>query len=213
MVEQVTKNLAGETDTVIVYYFFDPAQKESLSPCTFLRSILHQILRPESLNPTLQRRLEAIFIGPNGSREPDIEELEKLLFELCDTQQKVIIFVDGINEAEQGDRRLVLHFLKVIQQSQAVIKLFVASRPEVNIPIFFSDGQLTHINIRAHDTRLEIENFVNSRVEKAKDSSLRVCGPVMIDKIKHVLKLKARGMYDIHLIDFANLLTRIDRAY
>jgi len=203
VVEQMTKNLAGKTDTVIAYYFFDSVQKESLSPRTFLRSILHQVLRPESLNPTLQRRLEAIYIGPNGSREPDVDELETLLFELCNTQQKVIISVDGINEAEQGDRRLVLRFLKAIKQSQAVIKLFVASRPEVNVPIFFSDGQLTHINIRAHDTRLEIENFINSRVEKAKDDSLRVCGPVVIDKIKHVLKMKARGMYDTHLIDFA----------
>ena len=204
MVEQVTKNLAGKRDTVIAYYFFDSAQKKSLSPCTFLRSILHQVLRPESLNPTLQRRLEAIFIGPNGSREPEIDELETLVFELCNTLQKVIILVDGINEMEQDDRRLVLRFLKAIQQSQAVIKLFVTSRPEVDVPIFFSDGQLTHINIRVHDTRLEIDNFINSRVEKeAKDGSLVVCGLAVIDKIKTALKWKARGMYDTHLIDLA----------
>ena len=152
MIEQVTKNLAGKTDTVIAYYFFDAAQKESLSPCTFLRSILHQVLRTESLNPTLQRRLKAIFIGLSNSREPEIDKLERLILELCNTLQKVIILIDGINEAEQDDRRLVLRFLKAIQQSQAVIKLFIASRPETSIPISFSDGQLTHINIRAHDT-------------------------------------------------------------
>ena len=198
MVEQVTKNLAGKTDTAIAYYFFDAAQKESPSPCAFLRSILHQVLRTESLNPTLQRRLEAIFIGPSGSREPEIEELERLIFELCNTLRKVIILVDGINEVEQDDRRLVLSFLKDIQQSQAIIKLFVTTRPETGIPIFFSDGQLTHINIQAHDTRLEIDAFINSRVEKeAKDGSLVVCGPAVIEKIKNVLKMKARGMYDI----------------
>lgn len=203
MVEQL-KNLAGTTNTVIAYYFFDSAQKESLSPYTFLRSILHQVLRTESLNPTLQRRLEAIFIGPSGSREPEIEDLERLIFVLCNTLQKVIILIDGINEAEQDDQRLVLRFLKAIQQSQAVIKLFVTSRPETGVPIFFSGGQLTQINIRAHDTRLEIEDFINSRVkQEAKDGSLVVCGPAMIDKIKDVLKMKARGMYDIYLIDLA----------
>ena len=165
---------------------------------------MHQLLRPESLNPTLQRRLEAIFIGPNGSREPEIDELETLVFELCNTLQKVIIFIDGINEAEQDDRRLVLRFLKAIQKVQAVVKLFVTSRPEVDVPIFFSDSQLTHINIRVHDTRLEIDDFINSRVEKeAKDGSLVFCGPAMIDKIKTALKTKARGMYDILLIDLA----------
>lgn len=202
MIEQVTKNLAGKTDTVIAYYFFDSARKESLLPCTFLRSILHQILRIESLNSTLQRRLEAIFIGPNGSREPEIDELETLVLELCNRMQKVIILVDGISEVEQDDRKLVLRFLKAIQQSQAVIKLFVTSRPEVDVSIFSSNGQVTHISIRVHDNRLEIEGFINTRVEKeAKDGSLAVCGPVVIDKIKNTLKMKARGMYDTHLID------------
>lgn len=204
MIEHVTKNLAGKKDTVIAYYFFDSAQKESLSPCSFLRSILHQVLRTESLNPTLQRRLEAMFIGPNGSREPEIDELETLIFELCNKLQKVIILVDGINEAEHDDRKLVLRFLKAIQQVQAVIKLFVASQPEVDVPFFFSDDQLTHINIRAHDTRPEMEYFINSRVEKeAKDGSLVVCEPAVIHQIKSVLKMKARGMYDTHLTDLA----------
>ena len=200
----MTKNLAATPSIVIAYYFFDYAQKESLSARTFLRSILHQVLRTESLNPTLQRHLEAIFIGPNGSREPEIDELETLVLKLCDTLQKVIIIIDGINEAEQDDRRIVLRFLKTIQKSRAVIKLLVTSRPEVDVPVFFSDGQLTHINIRAHDIRLEIEDFINDRVEKeAKDGSLVVCGPAVIEKIKNVLKMKARGMYDTHLVDLA----------
>lgn len=204
MVEQMTKDLASKKDTSVAYYFFDPAQKESLSSCTFLRSILHQVLGIESLNPKLQRSLEAIFIGPNGSREPDFEELETMVIKLCNTLLKVIIFVDGVNEAEQDDRKLVLRFLKTIQQSQAVIKLFITSRPEVDVPFFFSDSQLTHINIRVHDTRSEIDNFINSRVEdEAKYGSLEVCGPVVIDEIKTALKTKARGMYVTHLIGLA----------
>ena len=121
----------------------------------------------------------------------------------------MLILVDGINEAEQDDQRLVLRFLKAVQQTQAVIKLFVTSRPDVNIPIFLSDGRLTRINIRAHDTRPEIEDFINSRVEKeVKDGSLVVCGPAVIDKIKDVLKMKARGMYDIPLVDLAKSSNR-----
>lgn len=210
MVEEMSKSLTSTKDTSIAFYFFDSVQTESLSPCTFLRSILHQILRTELLHPALQRRFEAIFIGPNGtSREPEIDELETLVTELCDTLQKVIIFIDGINEVEQDDRRLVLRFLKTIQQSQAIIKLFIASRPEVDVPIF-SDGQLTHINNRAHDTRLEIDNFINSRVEKeAKDGPLVVCGSVVIEKIKETLKMKARGMYDTHPKDFCKIVESV----
>lgn len=206
MIEQMTKSLASKKDTVTAYYFFDSAQKESLSPCTFLRSILHQILRTESLSPALQRRLEAIFVWPSGSSEPEIDELETLIIGLCDTLQNVILLVDGIDEAEQEDQRLVLHFLKkAIQKSQAVIKLFISSRPEVDVPIFFSDnGQLTHINIRAQDTQIEIDNVIKSRVEKvAKEGSLVVCEPATIDKIKKALRIKASGRYNTHFIDLA----------
>lgn len=206
MIEQMTKSLASKKDTSTAYYFFDSTQKESLSPYTFLRSILHQILRTESLNPALQRRLEAIFIGPNGSREPEIDELEALIIGLCDTLQNMIVFVDGIDEAEEEDQRLVLHFLKkVIQKSQAVIKLFISSRPEVDVPIFFSDnGQLTHINIRTQDTEIEIDKVIKSRVEKvASEGSLVVCEPATIEKIKNALKMKASGRYNTHFIDLA----------
>lgn len=197
VVEQFTKHLANKKDTCVAYYFFDSTQQESLSPCTFLRSILHQILRIESLNPTLQRRLEAIFTEPNGSIEPEFDELETLVLDLFNGLQKVVILIDGINEVEQDDQRLVLHFLKAIQHTQTVIKLFVTTRPEVDVPIFFSEGQLTLINIRAHDIRLEIDEFINLRLEnEAKGGSLAVCGPALIDEIKRVLKMKAKGMYD-----------------
>lgn len=187
--------MASEKDTCIAYYFFDSAHKESLLPCTFLRSILHQILRTESIIPVIQRRLEAIFTGPNG--EPEIDELETLIFEFCSTLQKVIILVDGVSEMGQDDQRLVLHFLKAIQQTQTVPKLFLASRPEVDVSRFFGDKQLTHINIRARDTRPEIDNFIESRVEmEAKDGPLVVCRPAVIEKIKKALRMKARGMYD-----------------
>lgn len=206
MIERMTESLVSKKNAITAYYFFDSAQKESLSPYTFLRSILHQILRTESLNPALQRRLEATFIGPNGSRKPEIDELEALIIGLCDTLQNVIVLVDGIDEAEQEDQRLVMHFLKnAIQKSQAVIKLFISSRPEVNVPIFFSDnGQLTHINIRAQDTQIEIDKVIKFRVENvAKEGSFVVCEPATIDKIIKALKMKASGRYNTQFIDLS----------
>lgn len=191
----MTKSTRSNTGFVIAYYFFDFTQKESLSACTFARSILHQVLCIESLTPDLQQRLERIFIGSNGTREPDIDDLETLIVELCDKQQKVAIIVDGISEVEQEDRRLVLRFFQAIQKSQAIIKLFVSGRPEVDVPRFFSEAQLTQIRIQVRDTRSEIDSFVESRVEQeAINGPLVVCGPAVIDKIKIALKTKARGM-------------------
>lgn len=209
----MTESLVSKKDAIAAYYFFDSTQKESLSPYTFLRSILHQILRTELLNPALQRRLEAIFVGPNGTREPEIDEWEALIIELCDKLQNVTILVDGIDEAEQEDQRLVLHVLKnAIDKSQAVIKLFISSRPGVNVPIFFGgNGQLTHINIRAQDTQIEIDKVIRFRVENvAKTGPLAVCEPATIDKIIEALRMKASGRYNTQLVDLLKILQRVN---
>ena len=39
--------------------------------------------------------------------------------------------------------------------------------------------------------------------EEAKDGSVVVGGPGVVEKIKKALKMKARGMYDTHLMDLA----------
>ena len=200
----MTESRVSKKDAVAAYYFFDSSQKESLSPYTFLRSILHQVLRTELLNPALQRRLEAIFVGPNGNREPEIDELEELIIGLSDKLQNVTILVDGIDEAEPEDQRLVLHILKnAIEKSQAVIKLFISSRPGVNVPIFFSgNGQLTHVNILAQDTQTEIDKVIRFRVENvAKEGPLAACEPATIDIIIEALRMGACGRYNTRLVD------------
>lgn len=208
MIEQLTESLAGQKDTITAYYFFECAQKESLSSFNFLRSILHQMIRTESLNPALQRRLEAILVGPNDSRKPEMDKLETLIIELCGKLKNVIVLVDGVNEAEPEDQSLVLHFLKkAVQKSRAVIKLFISTRPEVDVRSFFrGDGQLMQINIRAQDTQIEIDKVINSRVEKqSREGSLVVREPAMIDKIKKTLKIKAGGRYNTHLKNLVQL--------
>ncbi len=67
-----------DKDTAIVYYFFDYSCKESLPVPTFLRSILDQIIKMETLLPHIQRRLESLFVSQTDQREPDIAELERL---------------------------------------------------------------------------------------------------------------------------------------
>ena len=168
---------------------------------------MHQVLDIESLNPMLQRRLEAIFIGPKSRREPEIDELKGLIFELCNSFENLFIIVDGISEVEQDDRKLILGFLKTVQQSQTIIKLYITSRPEVDVPVSFNNRRFTRINIRARDTQSEINNFVDLRVDEAAiNDSLTVCGSDMINKIKKALKEEANGMCDFHLINLIRLI-------
>ena len=102
-VKQLKKTLSSDEATFIAYYFFDLIQKESLSTFTFLRSLLHQLIRIETLAPPILNALETMFIGPNGERAPDIEELESLITQLCDPQKRIIIIIYGIGDVDQNN--------------------------------------------------------------------------------------------------------------
>jgi hypothetical protein len=178
-------------DNGIAYYFFDFSRKESLSAVTFLRSMLHQLIRNETLSPDIQRLLETTF-GLHGNREPDTGDLEMLITKLCSKLGNVIFIIDGIDEAEQNDRRLVLRFLKNIEQSRLNIQFFVAGQPEVDMTAVF--GNCHTVRLRPHDLQIDINTFIDYQVEKEHSGVLSVCEPDMIETIKQVLAAKAQGM-------------------
>ena len=196
-VEQVGKISMGDTNTTIVYYFFTSERKDSLSPHTFIRSCLYQIIRTKELTPFIRESLEKIVVGKSGGQETEIEEIERLLIAICSTIEKIILVIDGMNEAEQPDQRKVLRFLKTLTESTATIKLFITSQPELDLHRIFGEGSVIHVGIKPQDNSTEIEKFVDSRIEKEfRGGALAVCESDIIEDIKRVLKLKAKGMYD-----------------
>lgn len=190
MIDHLNMTLPG--DCVVVYYFFDSTRKDSLSAVTFLRSLLHQLIHSEILSPDIQRILEAIF-EPNGVREPDLDELEMIIIKVCGKLDKIFFIIDGIDEAEQHHRRVVLRFLKNIEQSRSGIQIFVAGQSEVDIAVVFGDIHAVHL--KSHDLETDIKTFIDFQLEMAYSGSLSVCEPDLISAVKKALALKAEGMY------------------
>ncbi|KAF8252017.1 hypothetical protein K440DRAFT_658299 [Wilcoxina mikolae CBS 423.85] len=180
------------TNNDVFYYFFDFSRKESLSAVTFLQSLLHQLIRSEILSPDIQRFLEAIF-GPNGNREPDTGELEALIIRLCGKLGNVFFIIDGIDEVEQNERRVVLRFLKNIGQSRLGIQFFIAAQPEVDMTAVF--GNPHAVRLRPDDLQTDIKVFIDYQIENEYHGVLSICGPELIKTIKHVLATKAQGMF------------------
>jgi len=184
--------MPSEESRIIAYYFFDFRRKESLFTLSFLRSILHQILQIDNISPGIQRRLETIFIGTIGIREPDVIELQKLVADVCTTsiQKEVFLVVDGIDEADEDVRKIALHFLKNMRSR---VKLFAAGQPEIDITKLF-DSCVT-ISISARDLENDIWTFINVQVEKELNGVLSPYGSELIETIKSVLAWNAQGMY------------------
>ncbi|KAF8248375.1 hypothetical protein K440DRAFT_642690 [Wilcoxina mikolae CBS 423.85] len=168
VIDRLMTTTPSEKGRVVAYYF-DFRRKESLSILFFLRSILHQVLRIDKISPEIQRRLEAIFIGT-------------IMF----------LVVDGIDEAGEDVRKIVLQFLKDMQ-SCARVKIFAAGQPEVDITKFLA--QCVTISITAREQEGDIRTFIDVQAEKELNGVLSAYKSVFIDKIKEILAWKAQGMF------------------
>ncbi|KAF8544009.1 hypothetical protein BDD12DRAFT_977932 [Trichophaea hybrida] len=193
VIDHLMTTRPSEESRAVAYYFFDFRRKESLSILTFLRSILHQVLRIDKISPEIQRRLEEIFIGTTGTREPDLIELQGLITDVCATniQEEVFLVVDGIDEADEGVRKIVLQFLKDMQLC-ARVKLFAAGQPEVDIKKVV---RCVTISITPRELEDDIRTFIDVQVEKELNGVLSVHESGLVDKIKDVLAWKAQGMF------------------
>ena len=183
-----------EEGRVIAYYFFDYRRKESLSTSTFLQSILHQLLRIDNITPQIQRRIEAIFIGHTGTREPEVSELQELVADICTSsiQEELLFIVDGIDEANGDILRSVLRFLGHMQPYSRV-KIFAAGQPEVFLANF--PARWVPIFITAQELEKDIRIFIDVKAERELNGILSPYGKELIDTVKDVLSWKAQGMY------------------
>ena len=123
-----------------------------------------------------------------------MEEIEHLLLDVCAKMSKVVLLIDGVNEADQLDQKVVLSVLKKLVRLELASKIFITSQPEVNFRSVFSDTDISQINLKPQDTQCELEKYINQRVDNEIHNQLALCSMRVIDDIKAVLKTKAEGM-------------------
>jgi hypothetical protein len=194
------REISNQKNKSIVYYFFDSARNDSLSMIHFLRSVLHQLLRTEDMTPTIQQRLEAI-IGVHGEREPDIDELQPLIVQLCYKLNQVFFLIDGIDEIELEERRVVFRFLRSVWQARPKSKFYISSLPEVDIATIACSWKPIYLN--PDDLDADIQTFIDFEFGHPDYSKLvSICGPAIIEEIKKSLSIKAQGMY----VDISELI-------
>jgi hypothetical protein len=193
VVDHMRKTLAGQQNKNMVYYFFDSTRKDSLSTIGFLRSILHQLLWIKDMKPEMQHRLEAI-VGVEGEREPDSDELQAIIVELCCKLSQVFFIIDGVDETEQQERKAIFRFLRGVLRDQPKTKIYISSQPEVDIGAMFSSWKA--IYFKASDAESDIRTLIDFRINHedcAKFTS--ICKPEVVDDVKKTLASKAQGMY------------------
>ncbi|KAF2204889.1 hypothetical protein GQ43DRAFT_477831 [Delitschia confertaspora ATCC 74209] len=177
-------------DTVVIYYFFDYSNPISLRMSTFLRCILHQVIRLDSLLPNFQRRLESLFIGPIDAAEPYSRDLTDIFIELYRKFKNAFLIIDGLDEMDKNEQRNVIHFLKEVQIVNNA-RILVFTHPNVDMSKVL--GTSSTLQITPHDVQQDIDTFIQRQM-KENSKELSVCSPSELGIIKQVLLSGAEAM-------------------
>jgi hypothetical protein len=139
----------------------------------------------------MQHRLEAI-VGVEGEREPDSDELQTIIAELCRKLKQVFFIIDCV-ETEHEERKVVFRFLRRILHDQPKTRSYISSKPEVDIGAIFSSLQTIHF--KASDVESDIRAFIDFRIDHADCAEFTSRCKDVIDNVKNILALKAQEMY------------------
>ena len=185
----------------VVSYFFTGLWKDSLSPITFMRSILHQTLSPEMLSPALQRRVENLFTGLACAGEPDIFDLESFIIDQWHQLKgnQMFLIIDGLDEANSSDQKLILSFLMQLYKScPSTLKILTSAQPEVDLGSPFRNiATITTIYLKGHDMQTDVDIYLQTKGSAYLQDRLPDSSEALISDIKSVLSRKSEGMYVI----------------
>lgn len=184
-------NLSVQNETVVIYYFFDSSEKKSLQTSTFLRCILHQAIRLETLLPDSQRRLESLFMERIGQSEPANSELEQLFCYFCGKIKSAFLLIDGLDEADEVEQRNVKSFLKEVQKINGA-RILAMTHAAVDMSKVFVHGSV--LQIKPEDLKDDVEIFIQSQIDKYSQDELSDCSQSVLDIIKRKLVSDAEGM-------------------
>lgn len=191
IIDYLNMKFQAYSDTAVIYYFFDSSERKTLKTSNFLRCILHQAIKMESLLPDSQRILESLFKDQIYQSEPTTSELEQIFFHFYGKFKSAFLLIDGLDEANDVEQRNVKSFLKTVQKMDGA-RIFTTTHAAMDMSKVFTRGLA--LQIKPKDLEDDIETFIQSQIDKYSQGELCDCSPSMLDIIKRKLVSDAQGM-------------------
>ena len=183
----VVEDLNLTTAAVVSYFFCRHDEVESLQAPTIIGSIARQIF--DHLKPNI---VDAI-----SEMRPDTVDTELVLdyitMLLPSSSHKYFIIIDGLDECEEKDSKLLLQCLKQLLMSEHVFQVYCSSRPDVFrwAPAFLEPQW----NVFMPQKSLDIEEYIKDTLEQHLESgTLSLGDATIILTIQHALRENAHGM-------------------
>ncbi|KAM0136395.1 hypothetical protein ACHAP3_004625 [Botrytis cinerea] len=189
--------MAFPADTAVSYYYCDYADKRTLSPSGLFSFISQKLFRDMNEIPeALIAILEADY--PDEATSPSLDQIVALLIKAIDELSSVAIFIDGLDELPESDRKLTFSILRrILNEVTSPVKLFVSSREDVTY-LFQSSSGLTTFKVHLQTDYIspDIEAYIRHAIDELITSGDLVLGNLALkEDIFTVLRDGAKGMF------------------
>lgn len=142
--------------------------------------------------------LEAEY--PDEASSPSLDQVVALLIKAMDELSSVAIFIDGLDELPESDRKLTFSILRnILNEVTSPVKLFVSSREDVTY-LFKSSSSLTTFKVHLQTNAIspDIEAYNRHAIDELITSGDLVLGNLALrEDIFNVLKGGAKGNVSI----------------
>ena len=145
VVDDLTKSFAQQSnDEVLAYFYCDRNQPNRQDPALIMSSFVRQLSRVKSSN-TIQhpifQKYEKEQENGFALRGLKIEESFNLLLQLIESYPQTTLVVDALDECNKETRASFMEKLNTLVsgKSSNLVKIFISSRPDLDIKHRFSD--------------------------------------------------------------------------
>ncbi|PGH08637.1 hypothetical protein GX51_01157 [Blastomyces parvus] len=150
------------------FAFFYCNRNESIrrEPLAVLCSFVRQLSSTVNYQHSIQKRVREYYLRCRQlASKPTIRECRELLLELINLYPKTTLILDALDECGEQSRSVLFElFDYLVTRAAKPVKVFISSRPDIDIKITFSSHP--NIRIQASDNDDDISKFVKSEITR-----------------------------------------------
>lgn len=184
-------------DTARSFFFCQFDNPETLTAKTILGCLIKQFLETGNLFSVFEGQLVRLT-----DSLWDADDLQQILEDVLAKFPLSIIVLDAIDECDQIERDTLLSILKkAVESSRSKLKIFIASRPNLDQEISNTFEIYHHQSMNSPGLHSDIADYVKAIIhEKRINGELKVGNATLVNEIQDTLITGAQGMLVISLL-------------
>ncbi|EON65807.1 hypothetical protein W97_05046 [Coniosporium apollinis CBS 100218] len=209
VVDDMLSTLTGQqNDEALAYFYCDRNQASRQEPVSVMRSFVRQLSTArtgDAMHPLLVQRYQQKRQIGFASGPLDANECEDLLLKYVNDYPHTTLILDALDECDHRTRKhLIVALDRIVGSSSKPIKVFISSRPDLDIRERFETGP--NVGIQATDNQNDIARFVDARLDEDDKSRRKKFTIKLKEDIRDTLLEKSQGMFQWASLQITQIL-------